>query len=132
MNVEYERIWVDGMNRGDLSAADSAFAPSCVIHLTGIPEPISGIRALKETVQGFLTAFPDLHFTIEDQFVMADRVAIRWRARGTHLRPLGPLPATGRTMEIDGVIMDRVENGKVVERWEQFDQTRMLQQLGVA
>ena len=29
--TDYERVWVEGLNRGDVSAADEAFAPDCVV-----------------------------------------------------------------------------------------------------
>jgi len=42
--IEYERIWVEGLNRGDASAADAAFLPDCIVHVTGVPEPRGGGR----------------------------------------------------------------------------------------
>lgn len=130
--VEHERIWVEGLNRGDVSAADAAFAPDCVVHITGVAEPLRGVGPWKELVTGLLRAFPDLHFTIEDQLVHGDRVAFRWRATGTHTGPLGAAPPTGKPVALDGLIVDRVVGGKVQERWEQWDQSLMLQQLGLA
>jgi len=130
--VEYERIWIEGLNRGDVSVADAAFAPDCVFHITGVPEPFRGVSSWKAFVAGLLSACPDIRFTIEDQIVQDDRIAFRWRATGTHTGPLGPAPATGKTVTVDGLIVDRLVNGKVQERWEQFDQSLMLQQLGFA
>jgi steroid delta-isomerase-like uncharacterized protein len=129
--IEYERVWVESLNRGDVSGADRAFASDCIIHVTGEAEPVRGREAWKQFVGGLLVAFPDLHFTMEDQFSAGDRVALRWRATATHTGPLGNIPATGKRMEIDGLIIDRLANGIVVERWEQWDQPRMLQQLGL-
>jgi steroid delta-isomerase-like uncharacterized protein len=130
--MEYQRIWVEGLNRGDVSAADGVFAPDCVIHFTGVPDPLRTVGNWKEFVGVMLNAFPDLHFTMEDQLIQGDRVAFRWHATGTHTGPLGAAPATGKTIAVDGLIVDRLVNGKVQERWEQFDQTLMLQQLGFA
>ena len=130
--VEYERVWVEGLNRGDVSAADAAFAPDCVVHITGVAEPLRGVGPWKELISGLLRAFPDLHLTIEDQLVQGDRVAFRWRASGTHTGPLGAAPATGKSIRLDGLILDRVADGRVQERWEQWDQSLMLQQLGLA
>jgi predicted ester cyclase len=42
------------------------------------------------------------------------------------------VPPTGRPIAIDGLILDRVADGRAVERWEQYDQPRLLQQLGLA
>ena len=130
--IEYERIWVEGLNRGDASAADEAFRPDCVVHITGVAEPLRGVDQWKAFIGGFLRAFPDFHLTIEHQVVQGDLVAFHWHATGTHTGPLGPAPATGKRVAVDGVILDRVVGGKVQERWEQFDQSLMLQQLGFA
>jgi len=130
--VEHQRIWIDGLNRGDVSAADVAFAPDCVVHITGVAEPFRGVGPWKELMAGFLLAFPDLHFTIEDQLVQGNHVAFRWSATGTHTGPLGAAPPTGKPVALDGLIIDRVAGGRVQERWEQWDQSLMLQQLGFA
>jgi len=130
--IEYERIWVDGLNRGDASAADEAFRPDCIVHVTGVAEPLRGLGQWKDFIAGFLRAFPDFHLTIEHQLIQGDLVAFRWHATGTHTGPLGPAPATGKRVAVDGLILDRVVGGKVQERWEQFDQSLMLQQLGFA
>ena len=130
--MEYERIWVEGLNRGDVSVADAVFAPDCVVHFTGVPAPFRGVSQWKEFVAGMLNAFPDIHFTVEDQVIQGDHVAFRWHATGTHRGPLGAAPPTGKTVSVDGLIVDRLVDGKVAERWEQFDQALMLQQLGFA
>jgi steroid delta-isomerase-like uncharacterized protein len=130
--LEYQRTWIDGLNRGDVSVADKAFHPDCIVHITGVSEPLRGVEPWKKFVSGFLAAFPDLRFTMEDQLVDGSLVAFRWRASGTHTASLGPVPATGKRITIEGLIIDRVADGKVKERWEQFDQSLMLQQLALA
>lgn len=65
--IEHERVWVEGLNRGEVSGADRAFAKDCIIHITGQAEPLRGVGAWKQFVLGLLTAFPDLRFTMEDQ-----------------------------------------------------------------
>jgi predicted ester cyclase len=129
--TEFERRWVEGLNRGDVSVADATFTPACVIHITGSPDPNLPVEGFKQMVAGLLAAFPDLHFTIEDQVVADDKVVTRWTAEGTNTGPLGKVPPTGRRMRIDGLILDRVEHGRVAERWEHWDQMGMLGQLGL-
>ena len=130
--VAYERKWVEGLNRGDVSGADEAFAPDCVIHITGSPVPDLDVAGFKQMLTGFIAAFPDLHFTIEDQVVAGDTVAIRWTAEGTNTGPFGDVPPTGKRVRVDGLIFDRVVGGRVAERWEQWDQPSMMRQLGFA
>jgi predicted ester cyclase len=83
-------------------------------------------------IAGLLAAFPDLRLSIEDQIVAGDKVATRWVAEGTNRAPLGHVPATGRRVRVGGLVLDRVADGRVVERWEVWDQAGMMQQLGLA
>ena len=130
--TDYERVWIEGLNRGDASVADDVFASEGVIHINGSPDPNLSVEGFKQMMSGLLSAFPDLRITIEDQFVGGDKVATRWSAEGTNNGAFGPVPATGRRVRISGLILDRVAGGKVVERWEQWDQMSMMQQLGLA
>jgi predicted ester cyclase len=130
--TDYERTWVDGLNRGDVSIADRVFAPDCVIHINGSPDPNLSVDGFKQMISGLLAAFPDLHLTIDDQIGAGDKVATRWSAEGTNSGPFGTVPPTGRRVRVNGLILDRVAGGKVVERWEQWDQMGMMQQLGLA
>ena len=129
--TKYERTWIDGLNRGDVSAADLVFAPNCVIHMAGSPDPNLSVSGFKQMLAGLLAAFPDIRLTIEDQVITADKVATRWTAEGTHTGPLGDTKPTGRRVRIGGLVVDHVSGGRVVERWEQWDQAGMLQQLGL-
>ncbi|TCK18553.1 putative ester cyclase [Thiogranum longum] len=129
--TKYEKLWIDGLNRGDVSVADEAFSPNCVIHMAGAPEPDLSVAAFKDLVGGLLTAFPDLQLTVEDQIISGDKVATRWSAVGTHTGPLGDSQPTGNRARFEGLIFDRVVGEQVIERWEQWDQMGMLQQIGI-
>ena len=126
------RKWIDALNRGDVARADEVFAPDCIIHITGSPVPDLDLAGFKQMVAGLLAAFPDLRFTVEDQLMAGQKVALRWVAAGTHTGRLGDAPATGRPVRIEGLLFDHVVDGRVVERWEQWDQPAMLRQLGFA
>lgn len=130
--IKYEKNWIAGLNRGDVSPADDSFAPNCIIHMAGAPDPNLSVSAFKELVAGLLTAFPDFQVTVKDQMISGDKVAFRWIAKGTHNGPLGEAQPTGKQVQFEGLIFDHVVGGQVVERWEQWDQMKMLQQLGLA
>ena len=53
-------------------------------------------------------------------------------ATGRHTGPLGAAPPTGKSVALDALLVDRLADGRVQERWQQWDQSRMLQQLGFA
>jgi steroid delta-isomerase-like uncharacterized protein len=69
---------------------------------------------------------------IEEQVAEGDKIATLWRARGTHQGNFGGIPATGKSMEIFGITMFRVADGKVLESWGFADMMSMMKQLGVA
>ena len=91
----YQQTWVDALNRGDLSVAGQVFAPECVIHINGSPEPNLGVDGFKQMLSGLLAAFSDLHVTNEDQVVTADKVATRWVAVGLTTALSEPFPQRG-------------------------------------
>ncbi|MEA3274796.1 MAG: ester cyclase [Pseudomonadota bacterium] len=129
--AKYEQIWIDGLNRGDVSVANDSFAPNCVIHMAGAPEPNVSVEAFKLLVAGLLTAFPDFKITVVDQIVSGEKVATRWVAEGTHDGPLGEAQPTGNRAKFEGLILDHMVGEQVAERWEQWDQMGMLKQLGL-
>ena len=130
--TEYEQKWVDGLNSGNVSVADEVFLPDCIIHINGNPQRDLSLENFKQMAAGLLLAFPDLHFTINDQFTAGEKVSTRWTAKGTNTGPFGEMQATGKAVEIEGLIIDHVVNGRVAKRWELWDQMAMMQQLGVA
>ena len=60
-----------------------------------------------------------------------DKVAIRSTFRGTHDGDFMGIPATGKTVEVGGIDIVRVRDGKFVEHWGLFDAMGLMQQLGV-
>jgi len=78
----------------------------------------------------FRSAFPDVHFSVEDQVVEGDKVVTRWRGSGTHQGNLMGIPPTGNRVSFVGITINRLEDGKVAEEWQIFDALGMMQQLG--
>lgn len=124
---QIERVW----NQGDPSAIDELYTDGCVFHDPMLPVPLRGRASLRVLVDAYRRAFPNLSFTIEDQIAEADRVVTRWTARGTHLRDLLGIPATGRQVEVSGASIIRVEAGRSAEVWTHWDRTALFKQLGV-
>lgn len=77
------------------------------------------------------TAFPDLHFTIEDQIAEGDKVVNRVIARGTHQGELMGIPPTGKQVIVTGITIDRIVGGKLEASWANWDFLGPLQQFGV-
>ena len=123
------RIWNEVWNRGELDACDEILASDYIGVIPGQPEPIRGPEAFKQMVAAYRVGFPDVHLTVDDVFAEGDRVAVRWVSRGTHLGSLMGIPPTGRPIEVMGISLFQVTNGKVAMEWEGFDTMGMMRQL---
>ena len=77
------------------------------------------------------SAFPDIHVTIHDTIEQGEKVAARWTATMTHNGEFLGFAPTGRTATITGISLQRWENGKIMEGWDNWDQLGLLVQLGV-
>jgi steroid delta-isomerase-like uncharacterized protein len=76
-------------------------------------------------------AFPDIHFVDERRLADGDRVVFQWSVAGTHQGEFMGIPATGRRLEIRGVSVARIENGRIIEEVIYYDRLAVLEQLGV-
>ena len=125
------RRWVEeGWNQGKLEVVDQVYAANVVQHDPNSPMPVTSSATLKMYVGGYRSAFPDLHFTVDDLLAEGDKVVWRFTSHGTHKGPLGPLPPTGKTGTVTGMALFRFENGKIAEVWVNVDILGLLQQLG--
>jgi steroid delta-isomerase-like uncharacterized protein len=122
----------DVFNTGDLASVDEIVADGAVGHDPSQPEDTRGPEGFKQVVQVYRGAFPDLKFTIEEQFSDGDLVCTRWSTAGTHDGDLMGIPATGNDVTGTGISIDKVQDGKIVESWNQWDNLGLLQQIGVA
>jgi steroid delta-isomerase-like uncharacterized protein len=118
-------------SRGNLDAADEIYAPDYVGHDPSNPEDVRGLEAAKQAAADYREAFPDLRVTVEDLIAEGDRVAARLRFRGTHLGELDGIAPTGRRVDCTGIVISRIEEGKIAEDWANFDDLDMMQQLRV-
>jgi predicted ester cyclase len=82
--------------------------------LPGQPPGLEGAEYVVSTMHG---AHPDLRFTIDDLVAEGDRVTIRWTLRATNTGPLFGRPPSGQPVELAAIVIFRIANGKITERW---------------
>jgi len=127
-NKANDRRLIEGLNQGNLGVIDEVTAPDFVLHESSTTMP--GREAFKQFVQMYFTAFPDLHFTIEEQITERDMTATRYTARGTHRGDLMGIALSSKQITVTGIYLLRWSNGKSVEGWLNFDALGLLQQVG--
>ena len=121
-----EDVW----SRGDEGALEELLDPDFVDH-DALPGQSPDRDGHRQILAAFRSAFPDLNVTTEDIVAEGDKVVTRWTARGTHQGDLMGIAPTGREVTIKGIDVLRIAEGRIVERWAQFNDLEMMQQLGV-
>lgn len=84
----------------------------------------------------FFDAFPDLQYPIHEVLADGDLVAFRWTFSGTHEgrggpEPLGSVDPTHEEVEVTGINIARVEDGKIVEYTAEWDVLELLETLDI-
>jgi len=125
------RIPEEIYNQGRLDVADEVFTADYVEHFPLPPGFPTGIPGVKAFVAAVRDAFPDFHYTVEDEIAEGDKYVVRLTARGTMQVAFLGMPATGKQATWTELHVARVVGGKLVEHWTCIDQLGMLQQLGV-
>ncbi len=128
------RLTDEALNQGNMDVLEHVLADTFTYHELTNPG-VTSRDDYKQFVTALRTAFPDIHFTIEDEVAENDKLVIRWTMRGTHrgdlVMPQGPIPPTSKQVQVSGSTLIRFAEGKVVEEWQNADNLGFLQQLGV-
>ncbi len=125
------RRWIEvGWQSGDPSIVDELHAANFVDHDAAGRSPDN--EGFKEGIISLYRAFPDLKAEVADMVVEAESgtVSVRWNAVGTHAgHYLGSKP-TGKRINFKGIEIVRIQNGRITERWGEWDGIDLLVQLG--
>ena len=126
--AQTRQIIDQGWNKGNMDALDDLISPDFVNRTASKSNETRD--GFKQRVQMIRTAFPDWEMTADEMLGEGDKVVTRWRARGTHRGSFRGIAATGKKIEVTGIAIDRVLDGKRVEGWVEWDMLGLLQQLG--
>jgi predicted ester cyclase len=113
------RYFEEILNKGSAAAIDAIVAPDVVFR--NPPAVVTGIGDFRKLVAALRGAFPDLHFTLEDELAEGNKVATRWIMRGTQ---------GARKVDVSGMDIFLIDNGKIREIWVNMDSLKQAQQMG--
>ena len=109
-------VFEDVIPAGDPTAMRALVTEDFLDHdpLPGQPPGGAGAEYVVSTMH---TAHPDLRFAIDDLVAEGDRVTIRWTLYGTNTGPLFGQPPTGLPVERAAIVIFRITDGRITERW---------------
>jgi predicted ester cyclase len=129
-NKALVRRFYEEIDKGNLDAMDELVAEDYIDH-SPPPFPFApGREGLKEAFRLFWDATPGRH-DIEDQIAEGDKVVTRLTAYGKHDGDLPGIARTGNDLKMTAVVIHRIADGKLAEKWSDKDELALLQQLGV-
>ena len=111
----------------DPAAVDELASDDFTAHTFGDLPP--GREPLKEAMRRAGEGVSDPKFQVLDVIGEKDKVAVRLTTRARHTGKFMGVEPSGNEYSIDEIHIFRVEDGKVVEHWHEFDKQRLLQQL---
>jgi steroid delta-isomerase-like uncharacterized protein len=126
---EYKAItscFYESYNRKDLEESfDNFIAPDLINHTMG------GTFSRQEWLnfdKAFLAACPNLKLNVKEQFAEGNRVVTHWTCHGTHTGDFFGMAASGNPIQLTGISIDGIENGKIKEHFAMADFTQFMQQ----
>ncbi|MBP9146011.1 MAG: ester cyclase [Thermoanaerobaculia bacterium] len=118
-----EEVW----NQRREEVIDELMHADAVGHMEG--GDVHGPAGFKAARAAFLEALPDLRIAVEDSVAEGDQVVLRWRVTGTHLGTGLGIPPSGRVIEARGMSWFRFRDGQMIEGWDSWDQSGLIQKL---
>ncbi len=130
-NATIVRRFVDEViTQGNIEAA-AQYVWEDVIEQVPLPGQGPGLEGLKDILRAMRAGFPDIVFSIQEQVAERDKVASRFEWTGTHKGEFLGIPATGRTVRVWGMVIDRLQDGRIKDTRILMDTFGLLGQLGV-
>lgn len=126
----YTQVWDDIVNKGQIDQINTKNFDESIVMIAN-PENIVGIDAFKAYYQNFLTGFSDIQFTVVEILGSEDKIVKQFNFKGRHSGDFFGIPPTGKTVDLNGVTIAKMKNGKIVQEQDFFDNMLFMQQLGL-
>jgi steroid delta-isomerase-like uncharacterized protein len=124
------RFIEETINQDQIDSA-AQFAWEDVVEQVPFPGQGPGLEGLKDVLRGMRAGFPDLHFSIEEQIAEGDKVVTRFEWTGTHRGEFLGVAATRRSVKVWGMVIDRLQSGRIKDTRIIMDTLGLMMQLGV-
>ena len=126
----YSNVWDKVMNDRDINLINTNSFDSEVTVITATGQ-ITGIEGFKAYYNNYLTGFSDAKFSMIDVYGQGDLITKHWRFQGTHDGDLFGIPASNNKVDLYGVTLVVMKDGKIFQEQDYFDNNVFMKQLGL-
>jgi predicted ester cyclase len=132
LEVKIQEAGEEAWHKGRMSALTEVYAADYIGHRPPFPDT-QGLEAVKHYIADTRLAYSDIQMSYDEWVGEGDTIVYRYHGSMKHTgtSPSLPIPPTGKEVTLQGCVVVRVKNGKVVEEWEYSDYLGFLQQLGM-
>jgi steroid delta-isomerase-like uncharacterized protein len=119
------------VNQRKLDLMKDVFTDNFIRHdLMDSTEKVLTVADQQKGISNLLKAFPDIYYVVGDIIAEGDKVVMRAAWHATHKSTFMGIEASGNRIDyLSEIFFFRLENGKIVERWVQFDLYTLLKKL---
>ena len=125
-NKQLIRRWIEFSNAGFPGSFDEFISHDYVGHLGATTMDCKELERLERQ---FSAAFPDAHHKVDDLIAEGDRVVLRTTAHATHRGHFEGVAPTNRSVEFTGLVVYRIQHGRISESWGEIDFLRLIREL---
>ena len=123
--LQYVNIW----NTGDFTEIEELLHPDFELRMTPKFEAETGIELFKENVSLWRQAYRDFTIRLDELVFAESAVSVRWTITATNTGE-GRHPPTGQAIEVAGISIIHLLDGKIKDEWIASNNLYWLQQLG--
>jgi predicted ester cyclase len=129
-NKALVRRWFVELDKRNFEIIDELIPEDYIDHNPPLPGLPSGREGVRQSSLELYAAFPDAIHILEDQMAEADKVMTRLTTRATFTGECRGFQPTGKVVEVSGIAVHRVVDGKLVEHWAHMDMAGFMEQIG--
>ena len=131
-NKALVRRWFEELDRRNFAIIDELIPEDYIDHNPPIPGTPEGREGVRMASMMLYAAFPDAVHTLEDQMAEGDKVMTRLTVRATFTGEIYGLTPNGNAIEVSGMAVHRIADGKLVEHWAHMDRAGFMEQMAAS
>tara|TARA_A100001011_G_scaffold132422_3_gene139555 strand:+ start:1640 stop:2038 length:399 start_codon:yes stop_codon:yes gene_type:complete len=126
-NIDAASKFYEVYNTKNLELINSIFTDDYIGHVNA--HDIVGAENAKGFIGGFIKGIPDAFYDVNEIFESEDKVISRWTCTGKQTGEFYGMPPTGKSIDVKGITIFKISEGKIAELWNCWDQYTLVEQL---